>query len=190
MESGSNRFQLQMKLVVTSLMFVEWLRNNVVASVLLLVARLYIGWSWLSSGWGKLTGEGFSAEKMLTNAVAKPVTSHDEIVYPLYTAFLKNFALPNIELFNTIVPIGEFLVGLGLILGCLTIAAGFFGMTMNFAFMLAGTVSSNPWMILITIFIVIAGRNAGNLGLDRFLNPFYDRLFKRDGSGSLNRRAA
>lgn len=160
-------------------MFMNWLRNNVYASVILLFARLYLGWEWLSAGWGKITGEGFSAAKFLEKAVANPVVSHDEIIYPTYTAFLQNFALPNVDLINFMIPYGEFLVGLGLLLGCLTTAAGFFGLVMNFAFMFAGTVSSNPWLILITFFVVMAGRNAGYFGLDRFLFPFYDRLFRR-----------
>ena len=58
-------------------------------------------------------------------------------VYSWYGSFLESFALPNIDLFNTIVPLGEFLVGLGLILGCLTTTAIFFGLVMNFSFFLA-----------------------------------------------------
>jgi len=160
-------------------MFVKWLRKNVFASVLLLFARLYLGWEWMSAGWGKITGEGFNAVKFLEKAVTNPVVSHDEIIYPTYTAFLKSFALPNVDLINFMIPYGEFLVGLGLILGCLTTAAGFFGVVMNFAFLYAGTVSSNPWMIMLTLFILIGGRNAGYFGLDRYLYPFYDRMFHR-----------
>jgi thiosulfate dehydrogenase [quinone] large subunit len=162
-------------------MFVEWLRNHVYASVLLLVARLYIGWEWLTAGWGKVTN-GFSAEKFLQKAVANPVTSHNEAVYPTYNAFLEHVALPNADLFSFMVAWGELLVGLGLILGCLTTAAGFFGVMMNFAFLFAGTVSSNPWMILIGFFLLIGGRNTGMLGVDRFLYPLYDRIFHRNQS--------
>ncbi|WP_241254737.1 DoxX family protein [Brevibacillus sp. SYP-B805] len=161
-------------------MIVNWLRNNGYASVLLLLARLYIGWEWLTAGWEKLTGaKGFSAAKFLQNAVAHPVTSHNEVVYPTYTAFLQSFALPHVELFNFLIPWGEFLVGLGLILGCLTTAAGFFGVMMNFAFLLAGTVSSNPRMILFGVFLLVGGRNTGAIGLDRYLFPLFDRWFHK-----------
>lgn len=161
-------------------MIVNWLRNNFYASALLLVARLYIGWGWLTSGWGKLTSaEGFQTSAFLENAVAHPVTSHNVLVYPTYTAFLESFALPNAHLFNLLIPLGEFLVGLGLILGCLTTAAGFFGVVMNFAFLLAGTVSSNPWMLVISIFLLVGGRNTGMIGIDRFLYPFFDRWFHK-----------
>ncbi|HJV45499.1 MAG TPA: DoxX family membrane protein [Bacillota bacterium] len=158
-------------------MFVNWLRTNVYASILLLLARLYIGYEWISAGYEKLS-DGFSAAKFLQGAIDKPVVTHDQIVYPLYNAFLKAFALPNVGLINFIIPWAEVLVGLGLLLGCLTTVAGFFGMTMNTAFMLAGTVSSNPWMLVITIFILVAGRNAGKFGLDRYVLPYIDFWFK------------
>ncbi|MCQ6279462.1 DoxX family membrane protein [Bacillus sp. EB600] len=89
------------------------------------------------------------------------------IVYSTYVGFLQHFALPNAHLFNTIVPLGEFLVGLGLILGCLTTAATFFALVMNFFYIMAGTVSTNPLCILLGVIILVAGLNAGRIGLDR-----------------------
>lgn len=58
---------------------------------------------------------------------------------------------------------------------CLTTYAAFFGMVMNFAFLLAGTISSNPFDILLAIFIVVAGYNAGKFGLDRFVMPIISK---------------
>jgi thiosulfate dehydrogenase [quinone] large subunit len=48
-----------------------------------------------------------------------------------------------------LVPWGEFLVGLGLILGSLTTFAVLMGVVMNFSYMLSGTTSTNPQMVLI-----------------------------------------
>lgn len=67
---------------------------------------------------------------------------------------------------------GELLVGLGLIFGTLTTAAAFFGLLMNFSYLLAGTVSINPTFILIQFFILVAGFNAGKIGLDYWVIPF------------------
>ena len=44
-----------------------------------------------------------------------------------YAAFLKGFALPNVELFNFLIAWGEVGVGLGLILGTFTTIALFAG---------------------------------------------------------------
>jgi thiosulfate dehydrogenase (quinone) large subunit len=157
-------------------MVMNFLRNNKIAAGILTVLRLYLGWSWLSAGWGKVTGDPFNAGGYLTGAVNNPVMSQGEIVYPTYLAFLEKFALPNAELFSFMVAWGEVLVGLGLILGVLTTYAAFFGIVMNFAFMFAGTISTNPWMVLITIFILAAGYNAGRFGGDRWVMPYLKGL--------------
>ena len=111
------------------------------------------------------------------------------MVFGGYVSFLESFALPNVGLFNVIVPWGEFLVGLGLILGCLTTAAAFFGMVMNFSFLMAGTVSHNPTDILMGFFIITAGYNAGKFGLDRYVLPYLRKLTNK-GKDSHSRSAA
>lgn len=158
-------------------MIVKFLRESITAAGLLLLIRLYLGYSWLTSGWGKLSG-GFDASGFLKGAVANPVKGPEGVVYGWWTSFLESFAIPNAGIFNTLIPWGEFLVGLGLILGCLTPAAAFFGVVMNFSFLLSGTISHNPTDILMGIIIMVAGYNAGRFGLDYFINR---RLLNREG---------
>ncbi|WP_449619822.1 DoxX family protein [Robertmurraya sp. Marseille-Q9965] len=148
--------------------------NNIVAGILTVV-RIYLGWAWMTAGWGKLTG-GFDAAGFLKGAVANPVVHDGHPVYAGWVSFLESFAIPNAGLFNFMIPLGEFLVGLGLILGCLTTAAAFFAMVMNFSFMLSGTVSHNPTDIIMGVFIAAAGYNAGKFGLDRYVLPFLRKL--------------
>jgi thiosulfate dehydrogenase [quinone] large subunit len=155
----------------------KWLRENKYAAGILLVVRLYLGYEWLIHGWQKLI-TGFTAEGFLNNAVTKPVIDKatNELVYPTFTAFVQNFALPNVKIINFLIPLGEFLVGLGLILGVLTATAAFFGLMMNFMFMFAGTVSTNPWFILIGGLLFIAGANTGRFGVDHYLMPYLRKL--------------
>jgi thiosulfate dehydrogenase (quinone) large subunit len=156
-------------------MFNKFLRENKISAVILTLIRLYLGYSWFTAGFHKLTG-GFDASGFLKGAIAKPVSGPEgNVLYGWYVDFLSNFALPNIHVFNTIVPIGETLIGLGLLLGCLTTAAMFFGLVMNFSFFLAGTVSHNPTDILLGFIILTAGYNAGRYGLDRWVVPFINR---------------
>lgn len=157
-------------------MFVKWLRENQIAAGLLTVIRLYLGYSWLTAGYGKVVN-GFDASGFLQGAVAKATGDHPA-VQGWWASFLEGVAVPNAGLFSFLVAWGELLVGLGLILGCLTTAAAFFGIIMNFAFLFSGTVSTNAQMVLLTIFILVAGYNAGKFGLDRYVIPFINKKTK------------
>ncbi|KUP07635.1 Crp/Fnr family transcriptional regulator [Bacillus coahuilensis p1.1.43] len=158
-------------------MMVAYLRESKVASYVLTILRLYLGYAWLTAGWGKITG-GFDASGYLQGSIAKATGEHPA-VQGWWASFLEGFAIPNVGLFNFLIPWGEFLVGLGLLLGCLTTAAVFFGMVMNFAFLFSGTVSTNPMMLLLSIFIIVAGANAGRIGLDYWIQPFIKNQVKK-----------
>jgi thiosulfate dehydrogenase (quinone) large subunit len=159
-------------------MFNNFLRENKISAAILTIIRLYLGYAWFTAGFGKITG-GFDASGYLKNAVANPVKGPDgSMVYGWYVNFLESFALPNIDVFNFIVPWGETLIGLGLMLGCLTTAAMFFGLVMNFSFFLAGTVSHNPTDIFLGFIILTAGYNAGKFGLDYWVVPFIRKATK------------
>ncbi|SDI74289.1 DoxX family membrane protein [Natribacillus halophilus] len=157
-------------------MFITFLKESKWAMGIFFIARLFLGWTWLTAGIGKLR-EGFDAGGFLQNAVANPVIDDGgNAAYPLYTAFLENVVLPNASLFSAFVMWGQILVGLGLIVGLLTTTATFFSGTMNLAFLLAGAVSTNPLMLMIAIFIMIGKGNAGAIGLDRFVPVVMDNV--------------
>jgi thiosulfate dehydrogenase [quinone] large subunit len=161
-------------------MFSNFLRGNKISAAILTILRFYLGYAWLTAGFHKLTG-GFDASGFLKGAIANPVKGPDgAVVFGWYVDFLKHIALPNADIFNTLVPLGEFLVGLGLILGCLTTAAMFFGLVMNFSYLFAGTISTNPMDILLGVIIIAAGYNAGRIGLDRWVIPFIRKTIFKD----------
>lgn len=164
-------------------MFNKFLRKNKIAAYILTVIRLYLGYEFLMAGFEKISGGKFDATGFLTGVTMHPVVGPDKaVVYPTYVAFLKHFALPNAHLFNVLVPWGEFLVGLGLILGCLTTAAAFFGLVMNFSYVFAGTVSTNPLDILLGVILLAAGFNAARIGLDRWVIPFIHKFGAKENN--------
>lgn len=153
-------------------MVMKWFKENVWVAVAITLIRIYVGWKWLDAGWHKLTG-GFDATGFLKGTIAKPVADHatQEVLFPNYTYFIQHFALPNVKLINFLIPLGEFLIGVGLIVGGLTLTAAFFGMMLNFLFLFAGTVSTNPWLLVLGFVIFTAGANAGRFGLDVIVQP-------------------
>ncbi|MGO3056492.1 DoxX family protein [Halomonas sp. AOP43-A1-21] len=160
-------------------MISDLFRTNKYAAFVWLVLRLYLGITWLTLGIGKMTS-GFDAQGFLSNAVANPVMREGSMVYPNYVAFLDNVALPYADIINVVIPFGEVLVGLGLIVGVLTSYAAFFAIVMNMSFLMAGTVSANPWMIALTFFLLVAGANAGRFGGDRWVLPYIRNKIVRD----------
>lgn len=157
---------------------VKWLRESKVSSGVLVLIRIYLGVQFLQAGWGKVTG-GFDSSGFLQGAIAKASGDHPA-VQGWWAAFLEGFALPNVGLFNFLVAWGEFLVGIALILGIFTTFSALMGITMNFAFLFSGTVSTNAQMVLLTIFVLVAGANAGRYGLDRWVLPFIRKFFSKE----------
>jgi len=65
-----------------------------------------------------------------------------------------------------------------LILGALTGIAAFFGLFMNLNFLLAGTVSTNPVLFVLSIGLILGWKISGFIGLDRYLLPLLGTPWK------------
>lgn len=153
----------------------RWLFSNTTSAWIWLILRLYLGYSWLTAGWGKVTSDAWTGENagaavkgFMQGALALVEEGH---VPTWYAWFLESVVIPNAVPFSYMVAWGELLVGLGLIVGLLTGIAAFFGAVMNMSFLLAGTVSTNPMMFLIAMAIMMAWKVAGWYGLDRWALP-------------------
>jgi thiosulfate dehydrogenase [quinone] large subunit len=139
-----------------------------------LILRVYLGYSWLTSGWGKITNPAWATGGPLRgfweNAVAVPETGRPAIAFDWYRSFIQ-FMLDNqwYEWFAELVMYGELLVGIALILGAFTGIAAFAGSFMNWNFIMAGTASTNGLMLTIAVLLMLAWKVAGWYGLDRWL---------------------
>jgi len=159
---------------------VHFLRNNKIATVILAIIRIYLGVQWTLAGWEKVSGGAAGAVKgLVANAIKNPVKGPEgNVLYPWFNNMLSAI-LPHYKGMSLMVSWGELLVGLGLIFGCLTTAAVFFGLLMNFSYMLAGAISVNPEYIFLEYFIIIAGFNASKIGLDYWVIPWiWVHIFK------------
>lgn len=147
-------------------------------SFLWLIVRLYVGWEWINAGYEKIVNPawvgphaGTAVKGFLMGAMAKAGGEHPA-VQSWYSEFLKSYVLPHSVGFSYTVAFGEFLVGVALILGLFTGIAAFFGAFMNMNYLLAGTVSTNPILFFFELFLILAWRVAGWIGLDRFVLPY------------------
>ena len=155
----------------------QFLFQNSKAAVIWLIVRLYIGYAWLEAGWHKFedpawmsTGDGILG--YWTRALGNAPNGKPIIVYDWYRTFIQFLVDSGSHpWFAKLIVFGELAVGLGLIVGALVGVAAFFGALMNMSFLMAGTVSTNPVLFFAAILLILAWKNAGYLGLDRFLLP-------------------
>jgi thiosulfate dehydrogenase [quinone] large subunit len=146
-----------------------------------LLVRIYVGWAWLEAGWHKVEtvgsgnyivdGSGILAFWMRIAAIpaapAKPA-----ITYDWYRGFIQVLIDNHAEVvMGKVIAFGETAVGIGLIVGAFVGIAAVGGAFMNLNFMLAGSASTNPVMLLLGFLLVLAWKTAGYIGLDRFLLP-------------------
>ena len=141
------------------------------------IIRVYVGWQWFEAGWSKLHSavwvgdqSGTALAGFVQGALQKTAGAHPD-VQGWYASFLKQVVLAHPQAFAHLVTYGEILVGVALMVGALVGIAAFFGLFMNLNFLLAGTVSTNPVLFVLSIMLVLGWKVAGFYGLDRWLLP-------------------
>lgn len=157
--------------------FKGWLRSPI-GSFIWLVVRVYIGFEWMMAGWAKLSGAepGFftstkGIDGFLQHALSMTGGEHPA-VQGWYAALIQHVFLPLDGVLSVAIPLGEFLAGLGLILGCFTTVALLGTLAMNFAYLLAGTLSTNPQLAILEMILLGVGSMAvSRYGLDRWVMP-------------------
>lgn len=144
-----------------------------------LILRVYVGWQWLLAGYEKIINPvwvgakaGTALQGFLIGAAKKSTGKHPDVSF-WYAGFINGFVIHHTMIFSYMVSFGELLVGIALILGIFTGIAAFFGGFMNMNYLFAGTISVNPLMFLIELFIILSWRIAGWYGVDRYLLPFF-----------------
>ena len=162
------------------------IRDPQVIAIGWLLARVWIGWTFLQAGLDKVTGEGKEAwigskagvavagflRGTLSMAPGGAEAGQHPEVTSWYAWLVRHAFLPNAELFGYMVAFGEVLVGGALILGILTRFSATMGLLMSFAYLFAGTSGENPLVVLLGLPMVLAGVTAGYYGIDRYLLPF------------------
>ena len=146
-------------------------------SWLWLIVRLYVGYSWITAGIEKAenpawTVTGTALKGFWASAIAVPANGKAPITYDWYRSFL-TLMLNNGSYvwFAKLVTFGEIAIGLGMIVGAFVGVAAFFGAFMNWNFGMAGSASTNPMLFALAVFLLLAWKTAGYIGIDRVLLP-------------------
>ena len=98
--------------------------------------------------------------------------ANSSVNYGWYAAFLRWLGHPGpAAVFSKLIALGEVAIGIAMIIGLFVGIAAFFGAMLNFSFGLAGIAGVNPVFLVVEVFLILAWRNAGYYGLDRFVLP-------------------
>ena len=172
--------------------FAKWLFMSRGAAWIWLVARVYLGYEWLHAGFEKVTGTdgGFwtwhfafndaswlKSSEGLQGFLGYAVTGagqgpHSAVNYGWYASFLNWMAHPGpASFFSKLISLGEMAVGIALIIGLFVGIAAFFAGLLTVSFGLAGVAGVNPVFFLVEVLLILAWRNAGYYGLDRYVLP-------------------
>ncbi len=154
------------------------------AAPIWLVARLWLGYQWLHAGWEKITGTQGGWHWVMTHdswfktsaglkgfagfALSNAKGPHAAVNYGWYASFLRWLAHSG-GFLAPVIAAGELLIGLGLIFGLFTAIAALFGGMLTMSFGLAGVAGVNPLFFLVEVLLILAWRNAGYYGLDRYV---------------------
>jgi thiosulfate dehydrogenase [quinone] large subunit len=96
---------------------------------------------------------------------------HPDVAYSWYVNFLEWVRDSGHTVLGPTVAVGEVVIGIALILGLFTGIMAFLGAILNFSFVFAGSAGVNPAMIAVGLLVILAWRNAGWYGLDRYVLP-------------------
>ena len=169
----------------TRLRISEWLYRSRAAGVLWLGVRLWLGYQWLNAGYQKIWGSeraafwygnGAGVKGFATAGVAGSATGKSGASYGWWAGFLHNFVIPNASWIAKFISLAEILIGVALLLGLFTGVAAFAGLSLNVVYMFSGSAGVNPMYGIASVLLILAWRNAGWFGLDRFVLPAFRRL--------------
>jgi len=175
----------------------RFLFASTAAAWIWLPVRLYLGYEWVHAGWEKVFGDPswLSSTEPLKGFVGFALSQagqgeHSAVNYGWYAAFLRWIGDDGANVMSKVISLGELAVGIALIVGLFTGIAAFFGGMLSMSFGLAGVAGVNPVFFLIEVLLILAWRNAGWIGLDRWVLPALGTpwqpgtLFRRGDGGT------
>lgn len=139
------------------------------------LVRVWVGYQWIQASLHKVghpawVQSGVALQKFWERAVVVPKGGEPRAPFDWYREFLSwllgSHAAP---IMGRVIAYGELAVGVALVIGVFVGAAAFAGTFMNWNYLMAGSISLNPLMIIGEILLIMAWKVAGYYGGDRFV---------------------
>jgi thiosulfate dehydrogenase (quinone) large subunit len=155
--------------------YAKWLFNSAPAAWIWLVVRVYLGYEWAHAGYEKIfTDHWLTSTAPLKGFIGYALKGaaqgdHSAVNYGWYAAFMRWIGGSGAPIMSKVIALGETAIGIALILGLFTGVAAFLAGLLSVSFGLAGVAGVNPSFFVMEVFLVLAWRNAGYIGADRFV---------------------
>jgi len=164
------------KRIISDPPIAKFLFSDTRLALVWLAVRLYVGYDWIEAGFHKVQDPGWvdtglSLKAFWINVAKIPVPpAKPSITFDWYRSFLQFLLDSNTYTwFGKVIAFGETAIGIALILGAFVGVAAAAGAFMNMNFMLAGSASTNPVLLILAIGLILAWKTAGFIGLDNVL---------------------
>lgn len=173
----------------------NFLLSHINASSCWLAARVYLGATWLQAGLEKLvspawTHGGLALKGFWIWSISAQAGPHPQVAYSWYGNFLQFMLVHHAySWFAWVITLSELSVGILLLLGLFTGFAAFAGGSLNLLYLLAGSAGVNPIMLILSLFLLMAWKVSGHLGLDRVVLPAVTGLFNQRKANKVTRKS-
>ena len=158
---------------------VKWLCESKVMSVGWLAMRVWLGIMWMQAGWAKLFGaeNGFFLHH--NGAGVAGFAAHGTPAYSWWGSFLHSFVVPNAGPIALLVAVGEFTIGVALVLGLFTRVAAISSLALLFTYVMSGTASVCGFYALFAIVILATWKTSSWIGADGAIAAYRQRRHDR-----------
>ena len=172
------------KRIIHDPQFANTLFGDTRFSVLWLIIRFWLGFQWSAVAASKIGNSAWMDGEVLRDHWLR-VMALPEVNTIFNYDWYRNFIQYMLDKeaytwFANIVVYGELLLGIALIIGAFTGIAAFFGIMLHWNFMIIGTTSANPLLLIFGIGLMFAWKTAGLIGADYFLLNLLGTPWGRD----------
>jgi len=176
---------LKERIVIQDPPIAKFLFGDTRLAWLWLPLRIWLGWDWFGHGLEKFQNPawmetGAALQGFWTKAVVIPEAGKAPVAYDWYRGFLQMLLEGgHFTWFSKLVVFGEMAIGIALIIGAFVGIAAFFGVFMNWHFVMAGAASTNAMLMAAGLVLILAWKTAGWIGVDRYLLPVVGTPWQR-----------